>query len=85
MGKINTFLKGIFSIFETMGIIKFIKGLPERRKHTDYNKIRVTSNGAFYMKSEDIFDDITKSKELTSKLRSAVKAYEKRTLKDAVK
>lgn len=78
MNEIKTYLKGIFSIFDIMGIIKFIKGIPDRRRTTDYNKIRVTSNGAFYMKSEDIFDDRIKSKELTSKLRDAVSVYEKR-------
>lgn len=73
------------NIFDIMGIIKFIKELPNRKITTDYNKIRVTSNGAFYMKSEDIFDDKIKSKELTSKLRNAVSVYEKRTVKNSTK
>lgn len=64
-----------------MGFIKLLRGLPNRRRDTDYSKIRVTSNGAFYMKSGDIFDDRAKSKELTSKLRSSVKTYQKRNSK----
>lgn len=80
MNKIKLIWNKICTIFDTMGIIKFIKGLPDRKKTTDYNKIKVTSNGAFYMKSEDIFDDRVKSKELTTKLRNAVSVYEKRTV-----
>ncbi|GGW65620.1 hypothetical protein DFQ11_10311 [Winogradskyella epiphytica] len=45
------------------------------KKNTDYSKIRVTSNGAFYMRSEDIFNNKTESLSLLSKLSKALDRY----------
>lgn len=62
-----------------MCFIKLIIDLPNRKKNTDYDKIKVTTNGGFYMKSKDIFSDKIKSKELLSKLRESVEAYQQKT------
>ena len=59
-----------------MGLVETLLGLSARKKNTDYAKIRVTSNGAFYMKSEDIFDDKDKSLKLIGDLRESVKKYQ---------
>lgn len=60
-----------------MGLIQTWLSLSDRKKKTDYGKIRVTSNGAFYMKSQDLFDDKQESLELIKKLRTAVDHYKK--------
>ena len=44
-------------------------------KQSDYSKIRVTSNGAFYMRSADIFNDKKESLTLLSKLSKALERY----------
>ncbi|MBP1840013.1 hypothetical protein [Formosa algae] len=48
------------------------------KKETDFDKIKVTSNGTFFMKSGDIFDDKDKSLKLIAKLRNSVKVHNKR-------
>ena len=48
-------------------------------KETDFDKIKVTSNGTFFMKSGDIFDDKDKSLKLIAKLRNSVKVHTKRS------
>lgn len=48
------------------------------KKETDFDKIKVTSNGTFFMKSGDIFDDKDKSLKLIAKLRNSVKVHSKR-------
>ena len=58
-----------------MTLLKTLIGIKERRKTTDYDKVRVTSNGAFYMNSEDIFDNKIESLKLIKNLRSAVDKY----------
>ena len=46
-----------------------------KKTKTDYSKIRVTSNGAFYMRSADIFNDKKESLSLLSKLSKALERY----------
>lgn len=57
-----------------MGLIeKFIKLFKrEETTPTDYDKIKVTSSGTFYMESEDIFDNREESLKLIKKLRESV-------------
>ena len=45
------------------------------KANSDYSKIRVTSNGAFYMRSADIFNDKKESLSLLSKLSKALERY----------
>jgi len=58
-----------------MGLIETLLNMSERKRTTDFDKIKVTSNGTFYMKSEDIFDDKKESLELIKKLRKSVVKY----------
>lgn len=58
-----------------MDLLRTLISIPKRKRTTDYDKIQVTSNGAFYMKSKDIFDNKEKSLELIDNLRNAVKKY----------
>ncbi|WP_300489507.1 hypothetical protein [Flavobacterium sp.] len=44
-------------------------------KDSDIEKVTVTSSGAFYMKSEDLFNDDTEALALLDKLDKAVKIY----------
>lgn len=60
-----------------MGLIKAIKKWKEKVNNSDLSRIRVTSGGAFYMKSEDIFNDKTESIELLRKLNDSVNKYNK--------
>lgn len=46
-----------------------------KKTKTDYSKIRVTSNGAFYMRSEDIFNNKTEALSLLSKLSKSLDRY----------
>ena len=58
-----------------MGFIETYVDLLKKKKNTEYEKIHVTSNGAFSMKSKDIFDNKEESLELIKTLRIAVKNY----------
>ncbi|WP_318312574.1 hypothetical protein [Flagellimonas crocea] len=58
-----------------MGLVEIILGHSERKKNTDFAKIKVTANGGFYMKSEDIFDNKDESLKLIESLRKSVKKY----------
>jgi hypothetical protein len=49
------------------------------KRVTEFDKIKVTSNGTFFMKSGDIFDDKEKSLKLIAKLRNSVKVHTKRS------
>lgn len=64
-----------------MGLIETLLKMSERKRTTDFDKIKVTSNGTFYMKSEDIFDDKAESLELIKKLRKSVDKYKSTTEK----
>jgi hypothetical protein len=52
----------------------FRKGFGKKIE-SDYSKIRVTSNGAFYMRSADIFNNKEESLTLLSKLSKTLKVY----------
>lgn len=56
-------------------IKKYVKDL----KSTDLRKIRVTSEGDFYIKSKDLFDNKERSIELIDSLQNSVNQYKKRT------
>ena len=43
-----------------------------RKKTSDIKFVRVTSSGAFYMKSEDIFNDKKESLELLERLNKSL-------------
>jgi len=45
----------------------------KKSKISDFDKIKVTSNGAFYMSSEDIFDDREKILVFLEKLNNSLK------------
>ncbi|WP_163397357.1 hypothetical protein [Flavobacterium fluviatile] len=60
-----------------MGLIKAIQNWKEKVHNSDLQRIRVTSGGAFYMKSEDIFNDKEESIELLKKLNASVDKYNK--------
>ncbi|MPT35945.1 hypothetical protein [Flavobacterium sp. WV_118_3] len=47
----------------------------KRKKNSDIEKVNVTSSGAFYMKSEDLFNDDKEALALLNKLDKAVKIY----------
>ncbi|MXV17123.1 hypothetical protein [Hufsiella ginkgonis] len=54
-----------------MGLIKAFLNWKNRKDTSDLKRIVVTSNGDFYMKSEDIFHDKAKSLALIDKLNEA--------------
>lgn len=58
-------------------IIDFIYHLitKKEKNNSDYHKIKVTSNGGFYMESEDIFNDKEKSLALLNNLDNLIKSY----------
>lgn len=56
-----------------------------KRSETDYAKIRVTPNGAFYMRSEDIFNNKTESLTLLSKLSKSLAKYKAQQIKVVAK
>lgn len=64
-----------------MGLIKAIQNWKEKVNNSDLQRIRVTSGGAFYMKSEDIFNDKEESIELLKKLNDSVDKYNKASKK----
>ena len=47
------------------------------KSDSDFDKIKVTSTGTFFMRSSDIFDNKEESLKLISKLRQSVKVYSK--------
>jgi hypothetical protein len=51
-----------------MDLLKAILNWMKRKANSDIHKIKITSNGGFYMKSEDLFSDKEKSLELLNKL-----------------
>lgn len=49
----------------------------ERKQKSDIKRVRVTSSGAFYMKSEDLFNNKQEALELINKLDKSVNNYKK--------
>lgn len=62
-----------------MGLLKIITNWKNRQLNSDFKRIKVTSGGAFYMKSEDIFNDKAESVALIKKLNRSVENYNKST------
>lgn len=60
-----------------MEIFKAIKNWKIRQEKSDLKKVNVTSNGAFYMKTEDLFNDKAESIELLRKLNKSVENHRK--------
>jgi PHD/YefM family antitoxin component YafN of YafNO toxin-antitoxin module len=56
-----------------------------KKVNSDYSKIRVTSNGAFYMRSADIFNNKKESLSLLSKLSKTLERYKSNQEKKEVK
>lgn len=56
-----------------------------KKEETDFDKIRVTSSGSFFMRSSDIFDNKEESLQLISKLRNSVKFYSKQNVVATIK
>ena len=60
-----------------MKLLKNINRWLERKDKSDIRRVRVTSSGAFYMKSEDLFNDKKEVLELIEKLDKSVSNYKK--------
>ncbi len=60
-----------------MGFFKKMSEYLKRSKNSDLKRVRVTSSGAFYMKSEDLFNDNKETLELLDKLNESVNKYKK--------
>lgn len=60
-----------------MSLFKALKNWKNRKEKSDLNRIRVTSSGAFYMKSEDLFNDKNESLVLLRKLNKSIENYKK--------
>jgi hypothetical protein len=56
-----------------------------KKEETDFDKIKVTSSGSFFMRSSDIFDNKEESLKLISKLRNSVKLYSKQNVVATIK
>lgn len=73
----------IFTIklnFRKMEILEFIKSFlkyNKKKEDSDLKKIKITSSGAFYMTSKDLFNDKQKSLELLEKLNKSVENHNK--------
>lgn len=76
----------ICSIFDELNKSVMTKLFKVRKKEdTDFDKIRVTSSGSFFMRSSDIFDNKEESLKLISKLRNSVKLYSKQSVVATIK
>ncbi|MEZ7506037.1 hypothetical protein [Flavobacterium sp. Arc2] len=60
-----------------MTLFKNINRWFERTKKSDIKRVRVTSSGAFYMKSEDLFNDSKEALELIEKLDKSINNFKK--------
>lgn len=65
-----------------------IKQFIMKNNITEYDKIKVTSNGAFYMSSEDIFDDSDKALKFLKRMKDAlnkrISGIKKETIKTSL-
>ena len=60
-----------------MKIFKQINKWFDRTKESDIKRVRVTSSGAFYMKSEDLFNNDKEALALIEKLDKSVDNFKK--------
>jgi len=58
-----------------MRLLKAIITWKKRIETSDIKLVKVTSSGAFYMKSEDLFNDKKESLDLLDKLNESVNKY----------
>lgn len=63
-----------------MGFLEAITNWKQRKLHSDLKSIKVTTNGAFYMKSEDLFGDKAEALRLLDKLNRSVESRKKSSL-----
>ena len=61
-----------------MGFWKVLTNWNTRKETSDVKRIKVTSGGAFYMKSKDIFNNKKETVELIQKLNKSVDKYNSR-------
>lgn len=86
MHKINLLWNRICYKFDKLNKSVMTKLFKVRKKEeTDFDKIRVTSSGSFFMRSSDIFDNKEESLRLISKLRNSVKLYSKQNVVATIK
>ena len=60
-----------------MGFWKAISNWRSRKTKSDLERVKVTSSGAFYMRSEDLFDDKIEALELLDKLNKSMERRKK--------
>lgn len=60
-----------------MGLLKAIRNWRVRQEKSDLKRVKVTSNGAFYMKTEDLFNNKNESITLLRKLNKSVENHKK--------
>jgi hypothetical protein len=61
-------------------MVEFFKNINrwlKRKDKSDIRRVRVTSSGEFYMKSEDLFNNNKESLELIEKLDKSVSNFKK--------
>jgi hypothetical protein len=66
-------------------MISIIKKYLEDLKNTDLKKVKVTSEGDFYIKSIDLFDNKKSSIEFIDSLSESVNRYKKRAKRNPEK
>ena len=55
-----------------MSIFSALKKWSDRKENSDLKRVNVTSSGAFYMKSKDLFDNKKETLELLKKLNESI-------------
>ncbi|MHC5309644.1 hypothetical protein ACYSNM_06175 [Myroides sp. LJL116] len=68
-----------------MKLLKNINRWLERKNKSDIERVRVTSSGAFYMKSEDLFNDNKEALELIEKLDKSLSNFKKANARNFAK
>lgn len=68
-----------------MKLLKNINRWLERKNKSDIERVRVTSSGAFYLKSEDLFNDNKEALELIEKLDKSLSNFKKANARNFAK
>lgn len=71
----------LFNKKNVMGFWKAISNWRIRKAKSDIKRVKVTSSGAFYMKSEDLFNDKAEALKLLDKLNKSVESRTRATEK----
>lgn len=66
-----------------MSLLKALRNWNSRKENSDLKRVRVTSSGAFYMKSEDLFNNKEEALTLLNKLNKSVESFAKSNNKEA--